>query len=43
MIEFAPSTFNEGGEINLITAAVKEKGIEKLGRAERYLYEMAQV
>ncbi len=43
MLEFAPSTFAEGGELESIRQAVKEHGLEKLGKAERYLFELSQV
>jgi hypothetical protein len=44
MIEFAPSSFADGGEIALITKTAREQGGgDRLGKAERYLLEMSQV
>lgn len=42
MLEYTPASM-EGGEVGRVTAVVEREGVEKLGKAEAYLYEMSKV
>mmetsp|Transcript_4831 Transcript_4831/g.7348 ORF Transcript_4831/g.7348 Transcript_4831/m.7348 type:complete len:1311 (+) Transcript_4831:91-4023(+) len=43
MLDFTPATFADTGEVAAIKTAVETHGIDKLGKAERYLHEIAKV
>ena len=43
MLDFTPASFAETGEVEAIKAVVSTQGTEKLGKAERYLHELAKV
>lgn len=43
MLDFTPAAFTEGGEVESIKTAVNSHGLDKLGKAERYLYELSKV
>jgi hypothetical protein len=43
MLEFTPLAFADTGEVEAIRTAANTHGIEKLGKAERYLLELSKV
>ena len=43
MLEFTPASFADTGEVEAVRVAAKTHGIEKLGKAERYLLELSKV
>jgi hypothetical protein len=43
MLDFAPATFAETGEVAAIKAIVDTQGTDNLGKAEKYLHELAKV
>ncbi len=42
MLDYTPGTF-EGGEVEAVKTAANTHGIDKLGRAEKYLFELSKV
>lgn len=43
MLDFTPAAFAETGEVAAIKAVVDAQGTENLGKAEKYLHELAKV
>jgi hypothetical protein len=43
MLDYTPASFADTGEIEGVRAVVAKDGIDKLGKAEAYLYELAKV
>ena len=43
MLEYTPASFADTGEMRRIEETVAKDGIEKLGKAEAYLYELSKV
>lgn len=43
MLDYTPAAFAETGEVESIKTAVATHGIDKLGKAERYLFELSKV
>ncbi|CAE7555784.1 unnamed protein product, partial [Symbiodinium microadriaticum] len=43
MLDFTPASFADTGEVEAIKAVINSQGMDKLGKAERYLHELAKV
>lgn len=42
MLDYTPAAFAETGEVESIKTAIATHGIDKLGKAERYLFELSK-